>query len=239
MYLSYPRVGRFLVREGKQIVVSPHPAVEVRVLRLFLLGVGLGVILHQRGRFVLHSSAVNVAGGAVAFLGWSGQGKSTMAAAMHKRGHSLVADDVVAVDAAGSAPKVYPGFPQLKLWPEAAVALGEALESLPHLRPGLEKRARRVTRGFTRAPLPLRRVYVLAEGGTAGIERLPPHDAMLELIRHSYCARLLQSIGAETHFQQCATVVNQVGVRRLRMRRDLKALGGLTQLVEDDLGNDP
>jgi hypothetical protein len=186
----------------------------------------------------LHASAVAVGDRTVGFLSHSGGGKSTLAAAMHRRDHRLVADDVVALDASAvGQTMVYPGFPQLKLWPEAVEALGEALETLPHIRPGIEKRARRITHGFARGPLPLKRLYVLAEAKANRVELLPPQEAIVELIRHSYCARLLQSIGREAHFRQCATVVNQIGVRRLNVNRSLAKLPELAQLVEDDLAN--
>lgn len=235
--LHYEGTGSFLIRAGREILVDPAPRIEEPVLRLFILGAALGVVLHQRGRLVLHASAVAVGGKAVALLAPSGGGKSTLAAALHRRGHDIVADDVLAVDASGAttAPVVFPGFPQVKLWPEAVTALGDALESLPHLRPGLEKRARRVTRGFSHEPVPLKRIYVLAEAESTGIELLPPQEAMLELIRHSYCTRLLQSVGAESHFRQCANVANQIGVRRLRVQRSLARLPELARRLEEDL----
>ena len=64
----------------------------------------------------------------MAFAGDSGGGKSTTAAALHARGLDLVTDDLLVLDpdAAGGV-VVYPGFPVLRLWPEAAAAvtLGE------------------------------------------------------------------------------------------------------------------
>jgi serine kinase of HPr protein (carbohydrate metabolism regulator) len=66
------------------------------------------VLLQQRGRLVLHASAVTVDLGVVAFMGGPGWGKSTMAAAMYARGHSIVADDVTAVRADKAHPVVHP-----------------------------------------------------------------------------------------------------------------------------------
>src|SRR2546421_132869 len=71
-------VGAFLVRGGREIVVDPAPGVEARVLRLSILGPAFGLLLHQRGRFVLHASAVASGGGVLAFAGGSGWGKSTL-----------------------------------------------------------------------------------------------------------------------------------------------------------------
>ncbi|HVH44487.1 MAG TPA: hypothetical protein VM925_19170 [Labilithrix sp.] len=50
------------------------------------------------GRLGMHGAAVSVDGKAVVFLGRSGAGKSTFAAAMCARGAALLADDAVAID---------------------------------------------------------------------------------------------------------------------------------------------
>ena len=70
----------------------------------------------------------------VAFLGASGWGKSTLAAQLYACGHEFVADDVLAVRLAESRPAVVSGIPHLKLWPEAAITMGEAVHNLPRTR---------------------------------------------------------------------------------------------------------
>jgi hypothetical protein len=184
---------------------------------------------------VLHASAVAVDGGAVAFLGEAGWGKSTMAAAMYARGHSIVADDVTAVRTDKANPIVHPGFPQLKLWPEAAIAVGNAPETLPRIQPSLEKRARRSDHEFSPDPLPLRCIYVLAEGETQQIAPLRSQEALVELIRHSYTKRLLRVVGASSHFLQCSSIVKNVTIRSLKRPRSLSSLSDMAQLVEKDL----
>jgi hypothetical protein len=237
-----PKVGTFLVRGGREVIVEPAPGVEDRVLRLSLLGPVLAILLHQRGRFVLHASAVESAGGAVVFTGGSGWGKSTLAAALHARGCGLVADDVTAIAVGTNGSTVLPGFPQLKLWPEAVVSLGEAPETMPRLHPLLDKRARLAIRGFSHRVLPLKRIYLLAEGSVPGIEPLRPQEALIELVRHWYGSRfgdrLLQAGGAAVpHFLQCAALVNRVAVHRLRRPRPVRALLDVARLVEDHLAH--
>jgi hypothetical protein len=234
------QIGTFLIQGGREIVVDPAARVEDAELRLCILGPALALLLHQRGQLVLHASAIAAAGGAVALLGDSGWGKSTLAAALYARGHTVVADDVVAVDAAievgnGREQRVVPGFPQLKLWPEAAAALGYAPGTLPRLHHRIEKRVLGVASGFACEPLPLSRVYVLAEGQEQVVEPLRSQEALLELVRHSYCARFLHAADAATHFRQCASVAHRVPLRRLRAPRSLAALPDLTRLVEQDL----
>lgn len=234
-YLFREDIGTCLVRGGQEIIVEPAPGVEERVLRLFILGPALAVLLHQRGMLVLHASAVEMNGGAVAFLGGAGWGKSTTAAALHARGHNIVADDVLAVQVDAGWPVAFPGFPQLKLWPESVVSLGDTPETLPRLHPDLEKRARRVAGRFAQEPLPLEQVYVLAEGESHEVEALRPQEALIELMRHSYAVRLLQFTGASTHFLSCAKLARVVPLHRLKRSYSLEKLPGLARMVEENL----
>jgi hypothetical protein len=236
-YLFWEGIAAFLVRDGREIVVEPAPDIDARVLRLFLLGSALGVLLHQRGLLVLHASAVAVDGGAVAFIGWKGWGESTTAAILHARGHELIADDVVAIDVTSSAaPIVYPGFPQLKLWPEAVASLGDTPDRLPRLHPQNEKRARRVADGFAQVPLPLRYIYILDAGPTLEVSSVPAQEAFVQLVRHSYALRFIGPNGATAaHFRQCARLAGQVPIACLKRPVALDALPQLADLIEEHL----
>src|SRR5512143_2385600 len=73
--LNLLRVGRFMVTDGREIVVQPLQAVSEDTLRVFLLGTCLAVLLHQRRLFALHCSGIHTTHGAVLFAGNSGMGK--------------------------------------------------------------------------------------------------------------------------------------------------------------------
>jgi hypothetical protein len=81
----------------------------------------------------------------------------------------------------------------------------------------------------------LRCFYVLAEGTCAEVEHLEPQAAFVELIRHTYTARLLDSHRTPSHFLQCANLVAKVPIRRLTSQRSLAVLPRLASLVEKDL----
>jgi hypothetical protein len=65
--LTVPNIGRYLVRDGREIIVDPAPDAPDRDVRLFLLGSTLGILCHQRGLLPIHANAIVVGGGAVAF----------------------------------------------------------------------------------------------------------------------------------------------------------------------------
>ncbi|HEU4751801.1 MAG TPA: serine kinase [Armatimonadota bacterium] len=243
VYFSWPGVADALVRDGREITVQPHPSVPPRELSLYLLGAALAMVLQQRGRLVLHASAVATPRGAVLFTGETGWGKSTLAAAMHRAGHPLLADDVAALHVGDDRITLAPAFPALKLWPDSLAALEEPIETLPRIHGKADKRARVLDGAFPEQPLPLSRVYVLdppgdsdAEPDRAGeITPLRGQDAFVELVRHTYCVWQLPAAGQALHFRQCAELVARVPIRRLRRAPGFR-LPELVRLVEEDLG---
>ena len=211
-------VGAFLVSSGTEILVEPEAGVAPEALRLSLLGPALALALHQRGLFLLHASAVSVNGEAVAFLGMHGFGKSTTAALLNARGHPLVSDDLLAVSVEDQT--VHPGFPQLKLWPDALQTLGLPPHELPQVHPDVPKRALRLSEGFAAQPIRLRRLYVLGIGSPTLVQTLRPAQIFAEISRHWYGVRFGQayfdSLDVRRHFLQSAHLARDVPMRRLQ-----------------------
>ena len=106
-------------------------------------------------------------------------------------GHVVVADDVTVVDVDDSVPAVYPGFPGLKLLPDAATHFGCSVEETEGFDPLEEKVTLRFSGEFPLIPVPLHRLYVLDDGPSVRIESLSRHRAVFELVRHLYWIRLM------------------------------------------------
>lgn len=237
--LFWEKGGAFSVKNGNRILVDCRSGVDERFLRACLLGPVLGVLLHYRGLLVLHASAVTTPHGVITFMGDEEWGKSTLAATFYSRGYPLVTDDVLAVATNGVNPTVFPGFPQINIWPESALALGYAPESLPRINDSLEKRTLRADRGFSTAALPLRCIYLIDKKRSrntkrAHIQPVSPIEAVEELVRHAYCIRLLSSALA-SYFCKCASLLSQIPVRLLCAPRSLAGLQDLVTMVEEDL----
>ena len=112
LLLVVPDIAKYLISHGDTVIIDHHPDADDDELRLFLLGSAIGALLHQRDFLVLHANAIVVDGGAVLFMGKSGVGKSTLAAAFNQLGYPIAADDICAIDAGKEQPLLYPGFPR-------------------------------------------------------------------------------------------------------------------------------
>jgi hypothetical protein len=227
-------VATYQVRDGRQIIIDPLPGADDALVRLNLLHLAFGMLLHQRGLLALHGSVVAVGRGAVVFLGFSGDGKSTTAAALVRRGHALVADDVAAIQVdTTDAPRVWPAYPQLRLLPDSLASLGGTIGKHAS---STEKRADYRVDQFTTGPLALGRIYVLAYGEENEIQPLRTAAACGEFLRHSFVAGILKITGtAPTHFHGCARLAQDVPVARLVRRRSLAELDQLAEMIEDDI----
>jgi len=232
--LSIEEAGTFVIREGTVINVSPAPNVEDALLRRYIIGTVMALLLYQRGLLVLHASSININGIAVAFLGNPGSGKSSIAAALHKNGHELITDDVSAIDFKGENIKVFPGYPQIKLSDDVARSLGYDINSSIKLDKQEKKRGYRVNNRLIESPIELRQIYILTKASDQGIERIPHQEAVKEIIRHSYPTRFAEPENPE-HFLKCINIVNKIPLYRLNRSSSLHTLPMLAQLVEENL----
>jgi hypothetical protein len=245
---SWNGLGDFWVKAGREVIIderSLSSAADEEIIRLLLLGPIVAILLYQRGFLILHGSAVAHHDAAVAFVGAKGQGKSTLAASLYTQGLCLLTDDIVAldgsrVDECQKALTVLPGFPQFKLWPDAAASvLGDDPDSLPRLTDGYDKRARRVVHGFSQAPVPLKQLYVLCEGSVPAIKRLSAREALIHVMSHSYIARFgrefLHESEAIRHMRQCTRLVENVPIYSLERPFCLASVSEIAQLVERQL----
>jgi hypothetical protein len=89
---------------------------------------------------------------------------------------------------------------------------------------------------FSREPVPLRRIYLIEDGDTNEIQLLPPQEALIELVRHSYVIFLVGPTGTSaSHFAQCTALAREVPVCRLIRRRSLGELPEVARQLEQDM----
>jgi hypothetical protein len=123
-------VGRFHVSRGQVIVAAADARASSGAIETTILGPVLGTVSYQRGIRPLHCNTVLIDGQAVALAGRSGAGKSTLAAVLIRRGHQLIADDVLPVLKADGRTLGLPGNQNIRLWTETLTYLGASPDGL-------------------------------------------------------------------------------------------------------------
>src|SRR5260370_682608 len=109
VFLTDPLVGTICISGGSEVSVHLYESPDRPLLQAYLLGPALAVLLHQRGFLVLHASVLARNARALAILGDSGDGKSTLALLLCNSGWRLVADDQAVIEWTERGPAVHPG----------------------------------------------------------------------------------------------------------------------------------
>jgi hypothetical protein len=123
--IRLPGVGTFrFERDGGTVVAVPDPSVATETLRRTYRDHVLPLVLQACGTEVLHASAVRGPHGVAVFCGGTGTGKSSVAFGLARRGHSLWADDAVALEFSDAAVHAVPLPFETRLRPSAATFFG-------------------------------------------------------------------------------------------------------------------
>lgn len=124
--IAFPWGMRFLVEGGESIRYTALDGIGRLDLWVFLLGTAWLALALQRGLLPLHVSAIARGQDVYAFAAPTGNGKSTLGAALSTRGYRFFADETLLLDPDDVA-RCH-GYKDLKLWSAGAALAG--------LRPG-------------------------------------------------------------------------------------------------------
>ena len=239
LLLQVDGVARYLVSGGRRVTISRYPEGDDDDVRVFLLGSVFGALLHQRDDLVLHGSAIAWGGESVAFIGFSGVGKSTLASAFRKRGHAVLTDDLCVVRSRADGRMVaYPGFPQTKLWLDSLKQLDVSAEGLRRIRNKLEKRAVPLGEAFASAPLPVKKIYLLRPNNKEELKLtlVQGPQKFTVLKNNTYRFGFLAGIdGKAGHFQQALKLAQQAPLAIVLRPSETFKLDELVAMIEADL----
>jgi hypothetical protein len=244
-YLRWLNIFEFLIQsDGRSVVCRPlsHRALDAFHTHL---GPSLSFALINIGIEPLHSTTVVIDGQAVALMGDSGYGKSTLGAEFLRAGHQLLTDDLLVLKDTRKGFLAYPGAPRVKLYPEMARrVLGPNVKGLrlkgltPKLIVPLD-----ATRG-RRTITPLKAIYVLTppphvsgRKAPAGVrfKDLTARQACLELVRNTFNMAVEESGRLERQFAQATRLALNVPIKTLSYPRRFSMLSEAREAILADL----
>jgi hypothetical protein len=192
------------------------PGQVLEDLAAYLYGPVLGFLLRARGQLALHASGVRVGDGAVLIAGQAGTGKSTTAAALATRGHSVISDDLTALTLDGAATLAWPAFDHLRLWPTSAPLVLDDTTTLERITPTWDKRRFPLEgAAFEDTPCPVRAIVVLRERrdvARVSMRTMTPAHAVVSLATLTYANYLLDASMRAHELMQLGALVRSVPV---------------------------
>ena len=230
--------------DSRRILVYPLESCPQSTLVHLLLDQVIPRAVCHQGRFVIHASAVELSNGlAVAFTGPSGQGKSTLATAFSRAGHSLVSDDCLLLENRGGAVHVLASYPSLRLWPDSAQAMagerelaGAQFTDMAHY-----TRKQQLLLGATTdaaAPrwIKLAALYILEnseEAAESGIQVKPAGEmaGIMTLIESLFALDVVAEGSVRRGFETVRQVASAVAIMRLAYPREYDRLPDVVETV--------
>ncbi len=258
--LRFPELADFqidgITADSNVISIIAHPEEELptETLRHLLLDQVIPRVAAQRGALVVHGSANLLASGqAVAFLGETGFGKSTMAVAMHQRGYALLGDDCLAMaaptDEEVSVTASYVGARLIEDSLEALFESGDAAPGDTAPVAHYSDKARIVLPPSNATdPHALAAIFLLNDPqknphvGAVDIARVTGADSVMTLVGNAFQLDVTDQQHLTWQFMAFGSdIVSKVPVFRLSYARDYDGLDAVCERVLAQLkkGSDP
>jgi len=187
------------------------------------------------GAPVLHASAVVIDGRAFAFLGQSGRGKSTMAAAMARAGFAFLTDDGLLLERRDDGFYVKPYLPSIRLLPDSESAVLGA--ELPEEDPDADIYKARVPASedipYADKAVQLCALFALVEpiATAPSITPLSQAGAIDALLQHSFLLDSKDKARVRKHFGLMAAVSETCPMFALDYPRDFSRLDNTIEAI--------
>lgn len=242
-YVCWDHLGEFHVSpNGQRITCRRFDEAHVESFQVYLLGQALSFALVKCGLEPIHATCVVIDGEAVAFLGASGFGKSSLASCFVQAGNQLLTDDLLLLREVSGEFYAYPGPSRIKLFPGTARKLmQEPVRGVP-MNSGTAKMVIPLTKHHVHGvPAPLRAIYALTpprqakRAKTVTIKSLSPRDAFMMLLTNTFNYVVLQPERLQRHFAETHRVVDTVPIKSLSYPRLLRSLPLVRQAILADM----
>jgi hypothetical protein len=240
--LRFPGLADFDVSgDGTAVTAYPVPSTDADTLEHLYINQIVPLALSRQGRPSFHASVVTISGGAVAFLGETGMGKSTLAASFALEGAEFLSDDSLLIEETKAGRLAIPSHASLRLWADSVEALvdrrtrraaGISYSTKARLLAGeaLSHRAE---------PLPLLAAYLLERKGTkeATIRELAGTERHMAWVNNSFLLDIEDRELLAQHFDWTHRIAMAVPTFALDYPRDYDKLQDVRKTVQEHVAN--
>ena len=233
--LRFPDLADFEVSaSGEDVVAYPATGTDDATSEHLYINQLVPLALSRQGRPAFHASVVTVPGGAVAFLGKSGRGKSTLAASFALEDATFLTDDALIIDESDGI-RAMPSHASLRLWEDSVEALiGNREQARSHV--SYSSKARLLAGGalrYTETPVPLLATYVLGDGEPEDItiEELDGTERHIAWVENSFLLDIKDKDLLARHFEWTHRISGQVPTFSLDYVRDYGMLAEVRNAI--------
>jgi len=234
--LRFPELADFEVSaDGTEVIAHPAPDSDDSTVEHLYINQLVPLALSRQGRPAYHASVVTVPGGAVAFLGKTGMGKSTLAASFALSEAAFLTDDALLIEESDEGCLAMPSHPSLRLWEDSVEAL--ASEANPLADPvSYSTKARLLAGGalaYIDEPQPLLAAFVLERHSATDvtIDALTGLDRYMGWLGNSFLLDIEDHELLARHFEWTHRISGAVPTFELDYPRDYGILNDVQDAV--------
>lgn len=221
--------------DGQTIDCWPLAAISDSTIQHLYLNQILPLALGQQGKLVFHASAVEIGEVAVAFMGASGRGKSTLATSFATNGLRFLTDDGLVVEAQDGHYQVLPSHPSIRLWKDSEEALicPNTLKAPPVQFTAKSRFLSGHGIGFCEQPRPLQQIYFLGEGKSEHFvcTRIDPALAFIELVKHAFLLDIAAPTLLTNQFAGLSPLAQQIPCYHIDYPRNFATITAIRQAI--------
>ena len=234
--LRFPNLADFEVSaDGTEVIGYPAEGAGESTVEHLYINQLVPLALSRQGRPAFHASVVTVPGGAVAFLGSSGMGKSTLAASFALHEAAFLTDDALLIEETESGCLALPSHASLRLWEDSVEALLAAEN--PRSAPVSYSTKARLLAGdalaYSKKPQPLLAAFVLEREDSSDVtfQALTGLDRYMAWLGNSFLLDIEDNDLLARHFEWTHRISATVPTFALDYPRDYGILPDVRRAV--------
>lgn len=237
VWFHIDNVCTYLIQNGDTVTIDLCENPDLNILKVYILGSVLGIILLQRNTVAIHGGSIVINNKGCIFTGDKGAGKSTLTTALRQRGYDFVSDDVGAIELS-DIPMINPGFGYQKLCEDAMTKLGyDSSEYTPfrsdmnikYIVPALDN--------FIKEKVPFEVLFEIEQGDTQKVEvvEVTGNEKLQKIIKNVFRIEVLMYSGGvpADYFKKCLEIAKHIKFYKITRPKNQFTVNEQIDIIEN------
>lgn len=237
VWFHIDNVGTYLIQNGDTVTIELCENPDLNILKVYILGSVLGIILLQRNTVAIHGGSIVINNKGCIFTGDKGAGKSTLTTALRQRGYDFVSDDVGAIELS-DIPMINPGFGYQKLCEDAMIKLGYDSSKFTPFRSDMNiKYIVPALDNFVKEKVPFKVLFEIEQGDTQKVEvvEVTGNEKLQKIIKNVFRIEVLMYSGGvpADYFKKCLQIAKHIKFYKITRPKNQFTVNEQIDIIEN------